>query len=90
MSRAEINKLKLELIGWISELSDKDQLVTLDAIRRSNAESERNWWNELTEAQRAHIQEGIDDADAGRVHASEEFWKRIKNAKKKPAKSRVD
>jgi hypothetical protein len=40
-----------------------------------------DWWNELSDIQRAHILEGLDDAKNGRTMSSEDFWKRLKGEK---------
>ena len=39
----------------------------------------RDWWDELSEQQKNHIQEGLEDARNGRTMSSEEFWKRLKS-----------
>jgi predicted transcriptional regulator len=38
-----------------------------------------DWWDELSEQQKAHIQEGLEDTRSGRTMSSEEFWKRLKS-----------
>jgi hypothetical protein len=78
MSVAEIEETKTNLITWINQLSDANLLTILDSIRASN--SGGDWWDDLTDAQKDEINEGIADADAGRVISSEEFWHRLKNA----------
>ena len=37
-----------------------------------------DWWKDLSAAQKAHINEGIDDAENGRVISSAEFWVNLK------------
>lgn len=77
MSVAEIQETKTSLIKWINQLSDSTMLFALNSIRLSN--SEGDWWENLSDEQRQHIVEGIEDEENGRLMSSEEFWKRLKN-----------
>ena len=77
MSVAEIQETKTNLIEWINQLSDSTMLFALNSIRLSN--SEDDWWGNLSDAQKQHINEGIEDEENGRLMSSEEFWKRLKN-----------
>lgn len=77
MSVAEIKKTKSDLIAWIEELSDTNILNVLSSLR--NSMSKNDWWDELTEAQKRHISEGVADAENGRVMSSEAFWTKLKN-----------
>jgi predicted transcriptional regulator len=77
MSVAELKKTKSNLIAWIEELSDSNMLTFLDSIRSSK--SDKDWWEQLTEAQRENINEGVKDAENGRVISSAEFWTKLKN-----------
>jgi len=78
MSVAEIKKTKSDLISWIQELSDINMLTVLDGLK--NSQSTGDWWDDLTENQRRHINEGLADAEAGRVMSSAEFWNKLRNA----------
>ena len=77
MSVTEIKETKSNLIAWIEELSDINMLSILDGIRNSNVGGD--WWDDLSEMQKREINEGITDAEAGRVITSDEFWKNLKN-----------
>jgi predicted transcriptional regulator len=77
MSVAELKKTKSNLIAWIEQLSDSNMLVFLDSLRSSKSNSD--WWEQLTEAQRQNIIEGVNDAENGRVMSSAEFWTKLKN-----------
>lgn len=78
MSVAEIKKTKSNLIAWIEQLSDSNMLMVLDGLRK--AKSDKDWWSDLSDVQKQHIEEGIDDAENGRVISSSEFWTKLKNA----------
>ncbi|MBC7399755.1 MAG: hypothetical protein H7289_07395 [Mucilaginibacter sp.] len=78
MSIAEIEQTKSNLIAWIEQLSDTNMLFILESLK--NSKTSGDWWDDLSEAQKAHINEGIADVRAGRVVTSEEFWDKLKNA----------
>jgi hypothetical protein len=77
MSATEIKETKSNLIAWIEGLSDINMLTALDSIRNSN--TDRDWWDDLSDAQKQHINEGIEDEENGRVISSAEFWNNLKN-----------
>ncbi len=78
MSTSELNRIKLNLIGWINQLSDESLISVLEGIRTSR--SNRDWWEELTNDQKEIILKGFGDAEEGKLHKSKEFWKRLKDA----------
>lgn len=78
MSAADLNRIKLNLIAWIHQLSDIDLLTFLDGLK--NTDSKKEWWDELTDTQQKIILKGIKDADEGKLNSSENFWKKIKDA----------
>jgi hypothetical protein len=41
-------------------------------------ETNKDWWDDLSESQKQHIQEGLEDVRQGRVMSSAEFWDRLK------------
>lgn len=49
-----------------------DMLMVLDGLR--GAESDKDRWQDLSESQKQHINEGIDDEENCRVISSVEFW----------------
>jgi len=77
MSVAEIKKTKMDLIAWIEQLSDVNMLTVLDGLR--NSRSDIDWWDNLTENQKQHISDGLNDAENGRIVSSSTFWDRLKN-----------
>jgi predicted transcriptional regulator len=77
MSIAEVKETKSNLKAWIDQLSDTNMLLMLDGLRASK--SDDDWWDNLSESQIQHINEGLADAENGRVLSSDEFWNRLKN-----------
>ncbi|WP_158288415.1 hypothetical protein [Mucilaginibacter psychrotolerans] len=41
-------------------------------------ESEKDWWDDLTDAQKENINVGLEEAEIGNLISSEEFWRRLK------------
>ena len=58
--------IKDELIEWLTKLEDPDIIAYLKVVKDSNF-SDRNWWYDLTDEQKAGIERGLRDVDAGRV-----------------------
>ena len=58
--------LKLELIEWLTHLNDDDTITYLKIVKDSS-EKGSDWWQELTSEQKAGIERGLKDIDAGRV-----------------------
>jgi hypothetical protein len=77
MSAAEIKETKSNLIAWINQLSDANMLSMLDGLRTLGVDDYS--WDNLTEFQKKHIAEGLDDIEHGRVISSEELWSRLKD-----------
>ena len=66
---------KQELIDWIESLNDPHSLASVKILKES-LESGGDWWNEISEAEKAGITRGLKDAKAGQVISNEAFWKR--------------
>jgi hypothetical protein len=66
--------MKSELIQWLSKMDDKGLLASLLNFKKANEAAD--WYDELTDEQRAAIAEGEADVKAGRVKSSAEVWKK--------------
>ena len=77
MSVAEIKQTKLKLIAWIEQLSDTSMLSFLEGLKESKSNSD--WWDNLSESQKSHINEGLSDIKNDRVVSSSDFWNKLKN-----------
>jgi len=71
MSTAEIKQTKASLIEWINQITDSKTLTAIEALRKK---SNNDWWDELSDTQKEHINEGLEDIKAGRVMTSKEMW----------------
>ena len=76
MSVAEIKKTKTNLIEWIEQLSDDNMLSLLDGLRTSKAG--KDWWDDISESQKSHINEGLSDVENGRTMPATVFWDKLK------------
>ena len=77
MSVAEIKKTKSNLIEWIEQLSDDNMLSLLDGLRTSKPG--KDWWDDLSEPQKQHIDEGLSDIENNRMMPANIFWDKLKN-----------
>jgi hypothetical protein len=63
--------IKLELIEWLIKLDDKDILSYLKVVKDSKAIN-KDWWEFLSESQKAGIERGLDDVKNGRTDLYDE------------------
>lgn len=66
---------KQQLKKWIDQIEDQAILEGLQAFKKSTEES-GDWWNEISDVEKAGIKRGLEDIKAGRVISNEEFWKK--------------
>lgn len=58
--------IKLELIEWLTKLDDDDTIEYLKLVKDAKL-SRNDWWYNLNNEQKAGIERGLKDVDAGRV-----------------------
>lgn len=69
----QIQNHKLELIQWLSSLSDAKTIERLISIKH---EVQQDFWDELSEAEKQSIELGIKDANEGLIIAHAEIRKK--------------
>jgi len=69
----QLQNHKLELIQWLSSLSDAKTIERLISIKQ---EVQQDFWDELSEAEKQSIEQGIKDADEGRLVPHAEIRKK--------------
>jgi predicted transcriptional regulator len=69
----QLQNHKLELIQWLSSLSDAKTIERLLSIKQ---EVQQDFWDELSEAEKQSIEQGIKDADEGRLVPHTEIRKK--------------
>ena len=64
----EINILnrKLELIQWLSTVED---LKVIEKIQDLRTQENKDWWNIISEAEKTAIEQGLKDADEGKLNS---------------------
>jgi predicted transcriptional regulator len=73
MSELTIEKEKLKIIKWVTNLKDEVAIERLKKLRESP--KDKDWWNEITEEEKAAIDKGIEDIRAGRIKPHKEARK---------------
>ncbi|SFL49574.1 hypothetical protein [Proteiniphilum acetatigenes] len=66
--------IKLELIEWLARLEDEEVIRYLKIVKDS--ERDHDWWNDLSDEQKAGIERGLKDIDEGRTVPHEEVKQR--------------
>ena len=61
---ADIQNTKIELIQWLTTLDDKSLIQKILDLRTNQT---KDWWNTVSESEKESIEQGIIDADNGRV-----------------------
>lgn len=64
--------IKNDLISWINSLNDPEVLRSLLLFKKGVGDVD--WSGELSPEQRASIERGLADIQAGRTMTSREFW----------------
>lgn len=67
--------LKLELLDWLLHVDNNDMLQYLKVIKDQST-SQTDWWDELTDEQKAGIERGIKDIESGRIVSHEDVKKK--------------
>lgn len=59
-----LQNTKIKLIQWLTTLEDKTLLQKIIDLRKSES---KDWWDEVTDAEKKSIEKGISDADNGKL-----------------------
>ena len=68
----DIQNQKIELIQWLTTLNDKAIIQSLIKLRNNQT---KDWWSEISVAERKSIEDGIMDSNAGNVKPHSEARK---------------
>lgn len=55
---------KIELIQWLSTLNDH---TLIDKLMKLREKEKSDWWNEISDSEKKSIEQGIHDADNGKL-----------------------
>lgn len=67
-----LQQKKIELIQWLSTLTDASVIEKLLKLRK---EEQNDWWDEISEAEKASIDKGLKDAEEGKLKPHSEARK---------------
>ena len=67
-----IQNSKIELIQWLTTLNDKSLIEKILDLKKSES---KDWWNDISEAEKESIEKGILDADKGKLKSHSEARK---------------
>jgi predicted transcriptional regulator len=56
---------KLKIIDWIANITDESMIAKIKLLK--DHPKETDWWDEISEAEKASIEKGLEDIKAGRV-----------------------
>jgi predicted transcriptional regulator len=73
IKESDVEKEKLEIIKWVTSLKDAESIEKLRMLRKSP--KKLDWWNEITDEEKAAIEKGLEDIKAGRVKPHKEAKK---------------
>ena len=71
----DIQAEKLKLIEWLAGLNDPS-LIERIKLLKEQPETQTDWWEEISPAERQAIDEGLEDARNGKITAHEQVRKR--------------
>jgi hypothetical protein len=63
-SELSIQNKKLELIQWLSSIEDSTIIEKIMALRKKET---KDWWNSISENEKLAIDNGIKEADSGKL-----------------------
>lgn len=62
----ELQNKKLELIQWLSTIEDLNFLYKISEM--ISRERKKDWWNEISDAEKKSVEKGISQADNGKLN----------------------
>ena len=62
----QLQNKKLELIQWLSAIEDLNVLEKISDL--ISHEVKKDWWDEISEAEKEAIEKGISQAEAGKLN----------------------
>jgi predicted transcriptional regulator len=65
---------KIKIINWIANLADESMIAKIKLLK--DHPTETDWWDEISESEKASIQRGMADAEAGRITPHDEIRKK--------------
>ncbi len=61
---SNLQNIKLEIIQWLLTLEDT---TLIERIKEIQTESNKDWWNSISDKEKESIRQGIKEADNGNI-----------------------
>jgi predicted transcriptional regulator len=72
----DIVELRTDLHNMIDKISDSNVLNAVKTLLSGNAATQTDWWDTLSDEEKAEIEQGLAEADRGDVIPHEEVMKK--------------
>ena len=69
-----IEARKLSIINWVSHLQDESMLSRIEQLQSQK----QDWWDTISDEERAEIEQGLAEADRGEVISHIEVMEKYK------------
>ena len=74
----DVIEVRADLHNLIDKISDSNVLMAVKTLLSGKTESNPDWWDTISEDERAEIEQGLTEADKGEVTAHEEVMEKYK------------
>jgi len=72
----DVIELRTDLHNMIDKITDRDILNAVKTILKGKTARQNDWWETLSDEERAEIEEGVSQADSGEVIPHEEVMEK--------------
>lgn len=69
-----IETRKLSIINWVSHLQDESVISRIEKLQSQK----QDWWNLISDEEKAEVEEGISQADRGETKTTDEVLAKYK------------
>ena len=70
--------IQLEKLELIKKLAETNDFAVIESIRKIFQKEKKDWWEDLSDEQKADIEQGERDIENGDFVTSEEFFEMLK------------
>jgi predicted transcriptional regulator len=70
--------IQLEKLELIKKLAETNDFAVIESIKKIFQKEKKDWWEDLTDEQKADIEQGERDFENGEFVTSEEFFEMLK------------
>lgn len=70
----DLQTRKINIINWLTQLNDEEIVSKIEKMQRSTPD----WWDTLSDEEKAEIEQGLSDIENGNVKTHEEVMAKYK------------